>query len=699
MTRTVRHHADIVRAAVVALAAGLALHGAAGRAEAQAPTRLAYSANIDGSVGIFSVSPATGALVALGSVQAPGDPTALAVDPSGRFVYVAHSNEDLVSAYRIDAAAGLVLVGSVTASNPAAVVLEPSGRFLYVADGVLGEIYRFRIGSNGALTFAARTDAGSRAVALAVHPSGRFLYGLDAETARVLAYRVDAGSGSLVTAGSSGSGAANPVALALEPRGRFLYVLHNLQDVVTVFRIDPGTGATTQIQTLSVKNPAAVAVEQTGRFLYIASPGNDALFAYRISQTDGRLTVVATELLAQPGPVSVTIDPTNRFVYAASVAAGQVTRLTINAASGVLAEGPSLPIAGRPTALAVAHPTERFVYASGSPTAGNAGLRAFRADAATGVLTLSDELALDDSLTELTLEPTGRFVYVLKRNSDAIETFRIDVSSGELTSIQTLVVPALAGVSSALTAEPTGRFLYVTCPCAGTNSRVRVFRINATSGLLTDLGGTGGQGAFIATASATDLTGRFLYMARVNGGGIEAFEINQTTGLLTGLGATPYNSAAGELVMDPLGRFLFVANQSGFLDAFRVSAVTGALTSSGPPILLESGMRGASIDRTGRFFYPVTRGTGGSVHVFAIDPVNGDLEVSGVPAAYLGDSDVGESAAVDSTGRFLHVGHRVSGLGGIRTFVVNPSTGAVAATSDVTVPFTPSSLGTSGRIR
>jgi 6-phosphogluconolactonase (cycloisomerase 2 family) len=699
MARIVRHHHHIVRAAAVALAAGLALHGAARGAQAQVPTRLAYSANADGSVGIFSVSPATGALAALGSVQPPGDPTAIAVDPSGRFVFVAQRNENLVSAYGIDSAAGLSLVGSVMANNPAALGLEPSGRFLYVADAVLGEISTFRIRSNGEIRFAARTDAGSRAVALAVHPSGRFLYGLDADTARVLAYRVDAGTGSLVAVGSPDTGVANPVALALEPRGRFLYVLHHLEHIVTVFRIDPGSGAATQIQTLGVKNPVAIAVEQTGRFLYIASPDNDALFAYRISQTDGRLTHVATELLAQPAPVSVTVDPTNRFVYAASVTASRVTRLTINPASGMLVEGPSLPVAGRPAAVAVAHPAERFVYAPGSPLDGNDVLQAFRIDAGTGALALIDDLVLNDSLTELTLEPTGRFVYVLGRNSDAIETFRIDLSSGQLTSIQTLVVPELGGLASALTAEPTGRFLYVTCACNATNSRIRAFRINAGSGLLTDLGATGGEGTFTATASTTDLTGRFLYMARVNGGGIEAFAINQTTGLLTGLGATPYNSAAGELVMDPLGRFLFVANQTGFVEAFRVSAATGTLTSSGTPILMESGMRGASIDRTGRFFYPVTRGTGGRVHVFAIDPVNGDLEVSGVPAVYLGDSDVGESAAVDTTGRFLHVGHRKAGLSGIRTFAINPSTGAVTATSDVTMPFAPFSLGTSGRIR
>ena len=148
MARLVRHHDHIVRAGAVALAAGLALHGGAGRAQAQVPTRLAYSANVDGSVGIFSVSPTTGALAALGSVQSSGDPTAIAVDPSGRFVYVARSDENIVSAYGIDSAAGLTFVGSVAANNPVSLAFEPSGRFLYAADAG-GESTRSASGRTG----------------------------------------------------------------------------------------------------------------------------------------------------------------------------------------------------------------------------------------------------------------------------------------------------------------------------------------------------------------------------------------------------------------------------------------------------------------------------------------------------------------------------------------------------------------------
>jgi 6-phosphogluconolactonase (cycloisomerase 2 family) len=700
MPLLVRQTRFVLRARAVLLSAGVAVLGASGAVQAQAPTRVGYAANADGSVAIFSVSPASGALTTLGSIQVPDDARAIVVDSSGRFVYLAHGTENVISAHRIDPAVGLVSLGEVTANDPVALAIEPTGRYLYAADGNQGAILAFRIRADGSLVPAGGAQAGSRPIALTADPSGRFLYGLDADAGRVLAYRIDGGTGGLQQTATPLTGAAAPGALAVEPRGRFLYVLHPGEHVVTVFRLDAASGVPTQIQAHGVKNPLAVAVEHTGRFLYIASPENDALFAYRISQADGRLTHAATELLVQPQPIAVTIDPTNRVVYATSAAAGRVTRLSINPATGVLVEGPSVTAAGRPIALAVAHPTERFLYAAGPPVDGNDRLRALRIDAANGGLTSVGDLVLSESLTELTLEPTGRFVYVLNDTTNTLQTFRIDLSGGQLTMIQTLTVPELGGVADQLTAEPTGRFLYATCGCAATNSRLRAFRINATTGLLTDMGGTGGSGSLSATASATDLSGRFLYMATVNGGGIEAFSINQTTGLLTALGSTPYQSAAGELVMDPLGRFLFVAHQNGFVEAFRVSPTTGALTSAGADILLESGMRGASIDRTGRFFYPVTRGTGGSVHTFAIDPVSGELEPSGVPPVLLGDQDRGESAAVDATGRFLHVGHGGPGAAdGIRTFAIEPVSGAVSATSNAALPFGPSGLGTSGRIR
>ena len=154
-----------------------------------------------------------------------------------------------------------------------------------------------------------------------------------------------------------------------------------------------------------------------------------------------------------------------------------------------------------------------------SPTTGNDGLQAFRVDAGTGALALIDELVLNDSLTEVTLEPTGRFVYVLTRNSDAIEMFRIDRRAESSPTSRRWWYRRWGGAFGAHRRANRAVSLR-DCRCSVTNSPIRAFRIKGTSGPLTDLGASGGDGTFTVRASATDLAGRFLYMARVNGGGI-----------------------------------------------------------------------------------------------------------------------------------------------------------------------------------
>ncbi len=693
-------------AACIAIFAGISILAASAHAEAQVPTRLAYSANVgNDSVGVFAVAPATGALALVGTVPTGGDPRAVAVDVSGRFVYVANPDENRVSAFRIDAASGLVPLTPATATNPVALALEPTGRFVYAASGNTGEIAKFQIRTNGTLLARGVEDAGLRAIALAVHPSGRFLYCIDAESARVLAYTIDAATGDLQLFSAPLLGETGPNALAIEPRGRTLYVLHDLDDLVTVFRINAQTGALTQTQQISVKNPVAVVVEQTGRFLYVASPENNALFAYAISQADGTLTHADTEVLALTQPISVTVDPTNRFLYAASVVADRVTRLSINPATGVMTEGPSVPGGGRPLALAMAHPSERFLYTSGTPVQnGNQALEGFRIGAADGALTSVDDFGLNDLATELVVEPSGRFAYVLNVNDHTIETFGVDVSTGALTNLQTLTMPNPVGGSSALTVEPTGRFLYVACFCnSATNASVRAFGINATTGLLTDLGGSGGTGNLFANSGVVDLTGRFLYFANAFSPGVQAFAIDQTSGLVTALSLTPIDTAVAQLAMDPTGRFLYVVRFNGTVQAFRASSTTGALTAAGSVTLNAVTGGGATVDRTGRFFFVLSSpGQGGSVHSFLIDQATGALQASGNPPVFLGNNIAAEWMVTDATGRFIHVGHGIptpTGAKGIRTFSIEPVTGAVTSTSNAPTPFPPTQMGTTGRIR
>ena len=105
-------------------------------------TQYARFANVpnssDNTLSIYAVDAETGHLRARGYATTGTRPTAVAIDPSGSFVYVANQNAGTISAYTINATttAGLTPVagGPVAAGgNPNSVSVHPNGRFVYVA--------------------------------------------------------------------------------------------------------------------------------------------------------------------------------------------------------------------------------------------------------------------------------------------------------------------------------------------------------------------------------------------------------------------------------------------------------------------------------------------------------------------------------------------------------------------------------------
>jgi 6-phosphogluconolactonase (cycloisomerase 2 family) len=97
------------------------------------------------------------------------NPGSVAVDPSGRFAYVANVTSGDVTTFSIDQTTGaLTEVGTEVAAggSPVAVALDPSGRFLYVAITIAMNVSNVAVFSidqaTGALT-PVETEAGSGA--------------------------------------------------------------------------------------------------------------------------------------------------------------------------------------------------------------------------------------------------------------------------------------------------------------------------------------------------------------------------------------------------------------------------------------------------------------------------------------------------------------------------------------------------------
>jgi DNA-binding beta-propeller fold protein YncE len=111
----------------------------------------------------------------------------VAVDPSGKFAYVANAGAGTVSAFTIDTTTGVLTpidadpnTGGVqnfaAGTNPTALTVDPNGKFVYVANNeTVGSttVSAFVINTTtGALTSAGTVSAGTGPSSLTVEPAG-----------------------------------------------------------------------------------------------------------------------------------------------------------------------------------------------------------------------------------------------------------------------------------------------------------------------------------------------------------------------------------------------------------------------------------------------------------------------------------------------------------------------------------------------
>jgi DNA-binding beta-propeller fold protein YncE len=88
-------------------------------------------------------------------------PVAVAVDPSGRWLYSANTNSAEVGLFSIGNSGALaalnparVPIGTANVNNPSGIAVDPSGHYVYVSDSVdpIGMVWQFTIGTTGTLT-------------------------------------------------------------------------------------------------------------------------------------------------------------------------------------------------------------------------------------------------------------------------------------------------------------------------------------------------------------------------------------------------------------------------------------------------------------------------------------------------------------------------------------------------------------------
>ena len=322
------------------------------------------------------------------------DPQSIAVDPAGKFAYVASSGCNggaggYVSMYTINPTTGaLASIGPPVPSNDEftdSVTVDPSGKFAYVASS--GDVWDIDFGSISTYTINPTTGAltstagGINATGIngtpeffnsvAVDPSGKFAYAADGGafpagsfggSSNVSMYAISSTTGALTSIGMVTAG--QPVSVAVDPSGKFAYVA-NENDApgpagnVSMYTINATTGGLTFIGSIAAGiGPDSVAVDPAGRFAYVTNFGSNDISTYSIDATTGALTFIGS-IAAGTHPFSVALDPAGKFAYVAnwtgSATDGSVSMYTIDATTGSLTPSGTIATELSPTSIAI-HP-------------------------------------------------------------------------------------------------------------------------------------------------------------------------------------------------------------------------------------------------------------------------------------------------------------------------------------------------------
>ena len=134
-------------------------------------------------------------------------------------------------------------------------------------------------------------------------------------------------------------------------------------------------------------------------------------------------------------------------------------------------------------------PTGKFAYITA-----NGLVYAYMINAASGALTpvSGSPFGPDLSSEGLTINPTGKFVYVTNTNSSSISGYRINAATGALTPIASSPLSSL-GLPASVTIDPTGTAPYVANEINNsysTSYNVCAYTIDPATGALTLLAGS-----------------------------------------------------------------------------------------------------------------------------------------------------------------------------------------------------------------
>jgi 6-phosphogluconolactonase len=195
---------------------------------------------------------------------------------------------------------------------PTGVAVQPSGKFVFVTayDSTvtphLGYVFVFSVGAKGVLTPVAGSPfaAGAQPSAIASDATGNYVYATDYARNQVLGFSVSAGGALATLSGSPYPAGTAPAAVVVDQAYNYAFVANSTDSSITMY--SSNAGVLTRLGNYSVGlQPVAIGVDpSTQRFIFTANFLGNNVSGYQLQKADGSL------LLSQGTPFPSNSQPT-----------------------------------------------------------------------------------------------------------------------------------------------------------------------------------------------------------------------------------------------------------------------------------------------------------------------------------------------------------------------------------------------------
>jgi 6-phosphogluconolactonase len=349
---------------------------------------------------------------------------------------------------------------SDSAASDAGKVAGPLFGFVGSSDG---KIRVFAIDEvTGAWTLKKENSAGANPSFLAIAPSQRRVLAVDEDASGglVRSFSFEPSTGALTEINNRPTGGDGPAHVSIDPTGTWAFVANYTGGTASVLPLASNgmLGAIADTKTSGAMSHFA-GTNPSGTYVFVPALGDDIVSQYALDANTGKLTANGVaNVPANAGPRHLAFHPSEQWAYVMNETAITVTTFDFAKTAGTLSAKETISAlpGGQSTngvsgAEIFVHPSGKYVYGS---TRIYDSIAVFTVDGTTGKLTRTMNATTGANRPRSfgidPMDSAGTLLYAGNQDADEVVGFRIDLASGNLTSlgkVATVKGPSFVGLA------------------------------------------------------------------------------------------------------------------------------------------------------------------------------------------------------------------------------------------------------------